>query len=97
MNKMNKIQNIKRIINTFGNFSTVNLEAESSPIINTMGKDNVQLAEHFYDNGIVAITYIQGIEVNNDFIKYENLNNNIIDEINDLAENYELKPIETNN
>ena len=54
-----------------------------------MGKDNIQLAERFYDKGVDAITYVHETEVSDDFIEYENLDDDVIDEINNLAENYE--------
>ena len=85
---MTKLQNIKRIVNTFGSFTIADLEGETSPLINSMGKDNVQLAERFYDTGVDAITYVHETEVSDDFIEYENLDDDVIDEINTLAENY---------
>lgn len=94
---MAKLQNIKRIVNTFGSFTIADLEGDSSPLINSMGKDNVQLAERFYDKGVDAITYVHETEVSDDFIEYENLNDDVIDEINTLAENYEADCIQKNN
>lgn len=93
---MTKLQNIKRIVNTFGSFTIADLEGDSSPLINSMGKDNVQLAERFYDKGVDAITYVHETEVSDDFIEYENLDDVVIDEINTLAENYEADCIQTN-
>ena len=92
---MNKLKNIKRIVNTFGSFTIADLEGDSSPLINSMGKDNVQLAERFYDNGIDGITYVHETEVSDDFIEYENLDDDVIDEINTLAENYEADCIQS--
>ena len=89
--KMTKLQNIKRIVNTFGSFTIADLEGDSSPLINSMGKDNIQLAERFYNKGVDAITYVHETEVSDDFIEYENLDKDVIDEINTLAENYEVK------
>ena len=48
---MTKLQNIKRIVNTYGSFTIADLEGDPSPLINSMGKDNFQLAESFYDKG----------------------------------------------
>ena len=93
---MTKLQNIKRIVNTYGSFTIADLEGDSSPLINSMGKDNFQLAERFYDTGVDAITYVHETEVSDDFIEYENLDDDVIDEINTLAENYEADCIQTN-
>jgi hypothetical protein len=92
---MEKLDNIKRIINTFGSFAISDLDGESSILIDSMGKDNVQLAERFYDSGVDAITYVHETEVSDDFVEYENLDDDVIDEINTLAENYAADCIQT--
>tara|TARA_R110000822_G_scaffold213107_7_gene348461 strand:- start:125 stop:421 length:297 start_codon:yes stop_codon:yes gene_type:complete len=86
---MTNLQNIKRIINTYGSFTMADVEGDASPMINSMGKDNVQLAERFYGSGVDAITYVHETEVSDDFIEYEQLDDDVIGEIEMLAQNYE--------
>ena len=83
------ISNIKRIVNTYGSFSVADVDGESSPCIDSMGKDNFQLAERFSADGVEAITYVHETEVSSDFIEYENLDDNIIADINLIAVNFE--------
>ena len=82
---MNELNNIKRIINTFGSFSVSDIESTSSPVVNTMGKDVSQLAERFYNDGVDVITYIHSTVTDEDFVEYENLSDDVIKEINNLA------------
>ena len=60
-----------------------------------MGKDNFQLAERFYADGVDGITYVHETEVSDDFIEYENLDDDIIADINLIAENFEADNIRT--
>lgn len=94
---MNTIQNIKRIINTFGTFSMSDLQDEASVVVNSIGKDNFQLAERFSESGVSVFTYVYDMEVGEDFIEYEDLSNDVIEEINILAEIYEANCVRIGN
>lgn len=80
---MNKIE---KIISKYWKFSTFDVEASTSPCINSIWKDTFQLAKYFYKNEIEAVTYIKSNNVDRTMIKYMDLNEDIIDEILYLAE-----------
>lgn len=92
---MDNISNIKRIINTFGSFGISDVEAESSPVIESIGSNLHQLAERFYPDGVDAVTYVNETEISDEFIEYEQLDDDVIDEINTIAENYEADCLRT--
>ena len=89
MNKEEKITIIKSIIRDFGTFSIADVEAESRPCINSLGKDTHQLAETFYENKVETTTYIHESEVDTDYIPYEDLEPHIIEEILTLSQSWE--------
>jgi hypothetical protein len=93
--KENVIQAIRKIIERHGGFSIADVEGESSPLINSMGKDNVQLAERFYLNSVDAITYVHETEVSDDSIPYRDLDVDVLEEILTLAQNYEADSLQT--
>ena len=89
MNKEEKISIIKSIIRDFGTFTIADVEADSSPCLNSLGKDTHQLAETFYEHKVEAITYVHESEVDTDYITYEDLEPHIIEEILALANVWE--------
>ena len=91
---MTALQNIKRIINTFGSFSIADLESYSSPIVESIG-NTVILAERFYPDGVDVITYVNETEIDEEYDWYENLNDDVIGEINILAEVFEAICLKT--
>jgi hypothetical protein len=93
--KENVIEAIRKIIERHGDFSIADVEGESSPLINSMGKDNVQLAERFYLNSVDAITYVHETEVSDDSISYRDLDVDVLEEILTLAQNYEADSLQT--
>lgn len=80
---------IKRIINTHGTFSCADVEAESSPVIASLGSRTHQLAESFYENKVEVITYVDENESGVDFILYEDLDVDTLIEIHKLALRWE--------
>ena len=85
MKKKKLIAKIKAIISEYGRFSTADVEANSSPVINMLGKDTCQLAENFYIDRVTAVTYVHEIETAEDFFLYEDLKNDVLTEILELA------------
>lgn len=84
MSKIEQIKKIRSIIDEWGSVNTAELELESSPCIKSIGngKNNVsQLVERFYRDGVEAITYHDEIELGEEYINYEDLSDEIIDEI----------------
>jgi len=95
MSKKEDISYIKRIIADYGSFSVGDLEGESSPIVNSLGKDNFQLAERFSLDDVTVITYVHETEVDQNDVDYGDLPDDTISEIVRLAEDYEADQIRT--
>lgn len=92
MTKEEQISEIKRMIqNHFeGSTSTCELEADSSPCISSAGtnKMNVStLVERFNISGVEIVTYNNETEIASDNLSYEELSEDIIDEIYNLLDN----------
>jgi uncharacterized protein (DUF952 family) len=91
MSKKEAISKIKEIIKEYGTFTCADVEATSSPVINSLGKDTHQLAERFYEHKIEAVLYVHEQETDTDFIPYEELKNFTLLEILSLAETWKEK------
>lgn len=81
--KDEKIKQIKEIIERWGNVSGIDLQLDSSPCLSSLGnKNNVSvLVEEYYSDHVSAITYHDDVEVGWNDYDYDNLSNDIIDEI----------------
>lgn len=90
------IEKIKLIISECGSFTTADIQATSSPVIKTLGKDTCQLAESFYKDKVEAVIYVHDNETSTDFLLYENLELDVLNEILELAKEYEKQQIEEN-
>jgi hypothetical protein len=88
MKKANIIKKIKTIIENYGGFTTADVEATSSPVIKTLGKDTCMLAERFELHKIEAVIYVHENETSSDYIKYEDLKTDVLNEILELAEQH---------
>lgn len=78
------IEQIKKVIDEKGMVTTMELELDSSPCINSIGngKNNVsQLIETFYTDKVEAVIYHDEIVLGVDIIPYEDLKKDIIKEI----------------
>ena len=89
MNKKEIIKKIKSIINEFGGFTTAEVEAESSPCVASLGSSTCQLAESFYIDKVETIIYVDEEESSNEYIPYEDLKKNVLEEILVLAKRWE--------
>ena len=76
---------IKNIIADFGEFTCSDVEADSSPVIRSLGANTCQLAERFTEHKVEAIIYDGENEVSSDFILYEDLSVDVLGEIWVLA------------
>lgn len=83
--KKSVISKIKAIIEDFGSFSCADVEATSSPVIASLGKDTHQLAEHFYKDKVEAVIYVHDNDTSTDYIPYEKLDLDTLEEIHALA------------
>ena len=88
MQKRTIIKNIKKIIDNYGSFNVGELESESSPIVESLGNTFV-LAEGFDINNATLVTYVNDIEVDENYVCYTALEKDVLAEILFLAEMYE--------
>jgi hypothetical protein len=94
--KSDKISEINRILEKCfdGETSTADLEADASPCISSKGtnKNNVSvLVERFSVNNVGVFTYHNETEIGEDDMSYEELDEEIIDEILELLEQAEVE------
>jgi len=92
--KEEKISRIKEIIKEWGETSTAELEAQTSPVISCHGEQSV-LVEHFFEDYVSVFTYVGSVEVAEDEWKYEQLEEDTIDQILDLLEDYDVDNFKT--
>ena len=93
--KEEKIDYIKGVIQEWGSVSTSDLVMDSSPVFNSINKDHYMLVERFYNDCIEVVEYINETEVDTHRIVYEELDNDLIDEICIIIENYEADCLKT--
>ena len=88
--KEEKITRIKEIIKEWSpeGVSTMELEAQTSPCISQIGQ-TCQLVEHFFLDYVSVFTYVGSRETSEDELTYEQLSEEVIDEILDLLEDYD--------
>lgn len=93
--KKTVIKQIRKIISDYGSFTTADVQAQSSPSVASLGGCN-QLLEKFDLHKATAITYDKlDMEVDEDYIIYEDLDRDILDEILILAQDYEADQVQT--
>lgn len=95
MQKKTIIKRIRKIIVEFGSFTVADVEAESSPCIASLGKDTHQLLEEFGEHKATALTYVHETVVDEDYISYEDLDKDVLEEILLLAEMWEAEQLQT--
>ncbi len=96
--KTEKILRIKEIVREWGATTTAELEADSSPCISSSGtnKMNVStLVKGFNLNNVKIVTYNNETEIAEDNIPYENLTEDVIDDILYLLEDYDTDNYKT--
>jgi hypothetical protein len=94
--KGNKIRKIQSIIEEWGMFTTAEVQAESSPVYKSIGKNNFCLVERIERHGVGITQYVHDQEVDDFDLDYSELEEDLIDEILELAENYEVDMEKTN-
>jgi hypothetical protein len=93
MNRKEKIIKIKEIIIKWGKTTSCELELEFLPCISSIGKNNHNvetLIEEYNLLGVLAITYHNDIEIDEDNILYEDLNDYNLNEVLEIMENYDI-------
>lgn len=95
-----KIRYIKNVLSDWGSTSCAELERDHSPSLNSMGNGNsniCELIENFSVDGVETVVYDDEVEVEYNVYNFENLADNVIDEIRDIMEEYEAISIKENN
>ena len=94
--KQETIKTIKQIISDWGGSITdAEMELTSSPIINQVSKDHFSLAESFHLDYVGVTTYVHGIVTDESDIPYEDLSEDILDEIWVVLVDYEEYMLKT--
>ena len=82
MSKQETIKTIRGIISNWGSpITDADMELISSPIINQVSKDHFSLAESFHLDYVGVTTYVHEIVTDETDIPYEDLSEDILDEI----------------
>lgn len=90
--KSEKIRYIKKVLNDWGETSCCELELDHSPCLTSTGNGggNVcELIEQFHTDGVESIVYDDQVELEYNNYDYEDLPDDILDEIYWIIEAYE--------
>jgi hypothetical protein len=94
MKNQELINKIEKIILTHGAFTTADVEANSSPVIQSLGSTHL-LAEQFWQHKVTAVLYVNDMETNEEYIFYEDLSEDVLEEILFLCEQWEADELQT--
>jgi hypothetical protein len=95
MIKSNQINKIKEIIEDWGVVTSSELSLDSSPCLNSIGDDIVQLVEFFNIDDITSVIYVDGQEHSQIDVPYEELPTDVLDEVYEIMKAYETDMIKT--
>lgn len=94
--KGEKIAYIKKVIREWGNTSCCERERDHSPCLHTMAGGRVcELVEQFNFNDVETVVYDDQNEIDWFTYTYEELNDEVIDEIVEIMEDYEADMLKT--
>jgi hypothetical protein len=87
-----KIRFIKKVLDDWGATSCTELERDHSPSMNSLAGGNVcELVESFTIDGVETIVYDGDIELEYNNYNYDELSDDVIDEIYDIMEDYDTE------
>lgn len=92
------ISYIKAVIKEWGETSCAELELDHSPCLNSVGngKNNVsELIEQFNTDGVESVIYQDELTLGYENYAYEDLSDEILDEIYTIIQNYEADMLKT--
>jgi len=89
MKKQKIIDTIQTVLRQWGEFTTADVHAGTSPIYGQMGKDHVQLMERFNMDDVDVVTYVHETETDEFSVPYDRLLVYQLEEILMLAEEYD--------
>ena len=96
MNKQETIKTIRKIISNWGSpITDADKELISSPVINQMGKDHFSLAESFHLDYVGVTTYVHEIVTDETDMSYEDLSEDILEEILESLKTYDEYMLKT--
>ena len=94
--KQETIKTIKQIISDWGGSITdAEMELTSSPIINQVSKDHFSLAESFHLDYVGVTTYVHEIVTDETDMSYEDLSEDILEEILESLKTYDEYMLKT--
>jgi hypothetical protein len=86
-----QIKKIKDILDKWGGTSCTELERDHSPSMNSIAGGRIcELVEEFTVNGVSTIVYDDEIELEYNDYTYEELPDDVIDEIENIMEDYDV-------
>jgi hypothetical protein len=94
--KKSIISNIKRLVDIYGDkgatewdteLTTAGMQSDSSPVV-TNTKGAMTLCEHFGLHKVTVVHYVKDEEVGEDYVPYEELKKDVLEEIEHCIENY---------
>jgi hypothetical protein len=85
-----KIKEIKRILGEWGMTTTAEMELESSPVYHNTNGKVCALIEEFTQDYVRVVTYNDELIIDESDVEYEELNNELIDEIYLIMEQYDI-------
>ena len=85
-----QIDDIKRILGEWGMTTTAEMELESSPVYNNLTGKICTLVEEFTEDYVRVVTYDDDIDINEYDVPYEDLSDDLIDEIHTIMEQYDI-------
>ncbi len=92
------VERIKSIISRYGTFTPDEVEM-SNPVIETVSDECHKLAEEFQENCVLAVTYKKTdngfLDTIDELISYEDLEQDVLEEILILCEAHETQSIQT--
>lgn len=95
MQKRTIIKKIQAIIKEHGDFTTAEINAESSPCVSSKRGRN-ELCESFNYDKVEVVTYDRSDEeIDSDDVLYEDLKKDVLEEILFLAEIWEAESLQT--
>jgi hypothetical protein len=96
MNKQETIKTIREIISNWGSpITDADMELISSPIVNQVGKDHFSLAESFHLDYVRVTTYVHEIVTDESDVSYEDLSDDILEEILESLQTYDEYMLKT--
>jgi len=90
MKKTELINYIQGVVKTYGEFSTADVEADSSPVIKSLRNTHL-LAEVFGEEKVTAVLYVDDNDVDEEYISYDELSKDVLKEISLLCKQWELQ------